>query len=55
MTRIFIIERSNQQYRAAFTRLQAKQDGRYMYCKPGLEQNDTIISKAYGRNSKVFP
>jgi hypothetical protein len=27
MTRIFIIERSNQQYRAAFTQLQAKQDG----------------------------
>ena len=25
MTRIFIIERSNQQYRAAFTQLQAKQ------------------------------
>jgi hypothetical protein len=44
MTRIFISERSKAGWPL------------YMYCKRDIEQkSDTIISKAYGRNSKVFP
>lgn len=46
--------RDNQQYRAVYTRMLAKQDGRCSYCNGAINENDTIVSKAYVRRSKYF-
>ena len=54
MTRISIIEKTNQQYRATFTRLQEKQDGLCGKCGTRINHDDVIVSKTYSRKSKYF-
>jgi hypothetical protein len=54
MTRIFIIEKTNQQYRAVFTRLQAKQNGLCSKCSIRINHDDIIVSKTYSHKSKYF-
>jgi hypothetical protein len=54
LPRIFVVTRDNNQYRAVYTRVQSKQDGRCGYCNAAINRNDTIVSKAYVRKSKYF-
>jgi len=54
LPRVFVIARDNQQYRAAYSRVLTKQDGRCSHCKAAINENDTIVSKAYVRKSKYF-
>jgi hypothetical protein len=51
---VFVVARENNQYRAVYTRLLAKQDGLCSYCNAAINKNDTIVSKAYVRKSKYF-
>jgi hypothetical protein len=51
---VFVIASDNQQYRAVYARVLTKQDGRCSHCKAAINENDTIVSKAYVRKSKYF-
>gem|GEM_PF-3355271 len=54
MQKVFVIARDNKQYRAVYSRMLTKQDGRCSQCKAAINKNDTIVSKAYVRKSKYF-
>jgi hypothetical protein len=54
LSRVFVVAKDNQQYRAVYARMVTKQDGRCSHCKAAINNNDTIVSKAYVRKSKYF-
>ena len=54
LARVYVVATSNQQYRAVYARMMAKQDGLCSYCGIAISQSDTIVSKAYVRKSKYF-
>jgi hypothetical protein len=54
LPKVFVIARDNQQYRAVYARMLTKQDGRCSHCNAAINENDTIVSKAYVRRSKYF-
>jgi hypothetical protein len=54
LAKVFVVATGNQQYRAVYARMVAKQDGLCSYCGIAISQSDTIVSKAYVRKSKYF-
>ena len=54
LAKVYVVATSNQQYRAVYARMMAKQDGLCSYCGIAISQSDTIVSKAYVRKSKYF-
>jgi hypothetical protein len=54
LPRVFVVARDNQQYRAVYARVLEKQNGCCSYCNGAINENDTIVSKAYVRKSKYF-
>lgn len=54
LARVYVVAASNQQYRAVYARMRAKQDGLCSYCSMAISESDTIVSKAYVRKSKYF-
>jgi len=54
LAKVYVVVASNQQYRAVYARMQAKQDGLCSHCSMTISESDTIVSKAYVRKSKYF-
>ncbi len=54
LAKVYVVATGNQQYRAVYARMMAKQDGLCSYCGIAISQSDTIVSKAYVRKSKYF-